>query len=196
MGAFMNKIVHVGLYFIMGSVFAQNSVYCPVGAQSVSPGMTIDQVMRACGQPASRQESKQAQMQKIPVTQLIYNSVRSATPFDQRAGLDWNYNIYSLPTNQNAVYYEINIQDNKVFSLKLNSSNSNAISLCDGVQIEVGDSADKVFGACGNPDQVNETFIEKPIPSQSPPMIWTYQFSPYQPPVNMTFVDGILQTIQ
>lgn len=175
--------------------FADSSVYCPAGAQSIQVGASIDQVIQACGQPISQQVSNDPITQQIPMTQLLYNSVKVSAPFQFRAGLSNIYNTYTLPTNQNAVRFEVDVVNNQVYAIRMNGTGTNGLSICGGVQIQKGDPVGKVYGACGNPDSINQSFIDQPIQTQSKPQKWVYQFSPYQPAVTFTVVDGKLQAI-
>ena len=49
------------------AVIADQSYYCPQNHGYINLGMTPDQVMAACGQPISQQDSKDPVYQKIPV---------------------------------------------------------------------------------------------------------------------------------
>ena len=56
------------------NVMAAQAVYCPQNHGYINVGMTPDQVIAACGQPLSQQDSNQPVYQQIPVQQLFYNN--------------------------------------------------------------------------------------------------------------------------
>ncbi|WED42351.1 DUF2845 domain-containing protein [Legionella cardiaca] len=169
------------------NAFAAQSIYCPQNHGYINLGMSVPQVLAACGQPLSRQQSNTPVMQKVPVLQLMYNNQGSQSAF---------YGVWSLPVGVNSgAQLQVNIIDNKVSSVSLNGSNTNAFSICGGSMIQVGDPVSKVYGACGNPSLVNNTFINQPIESNQKPEIWTYQTDQFQTPFSLTFVNGKLQSI-
>ncbi|MFT4058324.1 MAG: DUF2845 domain-containing protein [Legionella sp.] len=169
------------------SLFADTqSLYCPQNHRYINVGMTMDQVIAACGQPLSKQDSNQPVTQKIPVTQMIYNNKGTSTAF---------YGVWNLPTGNGGVQLEIDIVNKKVKNIRLNNSNSNAVSICRGNSIQVGDPATKVYYSCGTPSLVNNSYINEVVPTSSKPQIWLYQPGEYQPTVTLTFVEGKLQSI-
>lgn len=177
-----------GLLLLPFSLFADTqSYYCPQNHAYINLGMTPDEVIAACGQPISQQESNQPLQQKIPMQQLIYNNLGTSTAF---------YGVWNIPTGSGGVSLEINVVNQKVHSIKLNGSGSNAVSVCQGSNIQPGDSVQKVYSSCGSPSTVNNTFINEIVPTAEKPVIWIYQPGQYQPSVSMTFVNGKLQSIQ
>ncbi|KTD23738.1 Protein of uncharacterised function (DUF2845) [Legionella lansingensis] len=167
--------------------FAVQSMYCPQGHGYINVGMTPAQVLSACGQPLNKQKSNTPFMQKVPVLQLMYNNQGSQSAF---------YGVWSLPVGTNSgAQLEVDIVDNKVSAVRINGASSNAFSLCGGSMIQVGDPVGKVYGACGNPSVVNNTFINQPVQSNQKPEIWTYQVDQFQTPFSLTFVNGKLQSI-
>lgn len=179
-------ISFVFLLILPYSLFADQSFYCPQNHGYINVGMTSDQVVSACGQPVSKQDSNQPVVQKIPVTQLFYNNVGAHSAF---------YGVWNLPTGTAGSRLQVNIVDNKVKSFSLNGSDNNSISICDEINIQVGDDAGKVYGACGTPTTVNNTYINQIMPTAEKPQIWIYQPSQFQPPITLTFVNGKLQSI-
>ncbi|RAP38674.1 hypothetical protein B1207_01995 [Legionella quinlivanii] len=179
-------------------LWAADSVYCPQNHGYINVGMTQDQVIAACGQPLSQQNSNKPLMQKIPAQQLYYNNEGAPTAF---------YGVWKLPIgNSNygsapfqgtagGVQLQVDVVNNQVHDIVLNGNSTNAFSICGGTSIQAGDPVGKVYGACGSPSIVNNTFIEVPVQSQTKPQIWTYQPSQYGPPMSLTFVDGKLQSI-
>lgn len=181
------KYIASSVLFLMPfNLLADQSLYCPQNHAYINLGMTQDQVIAACGMPASQQDSNQPLLQKIPVQQLIYNNQGTSTGF---------YGVWNIPTGSGGAQLEIDIVDNKVKAIKINGGDSNAASICKGNSIQVGDPSAKAYNACGSPDIVNNTFINQMVPTAQKPKIWIYQPGPYQPTVSLTFVDGKLQSI-
>ncbi len=181
-------VIAVGIVsFSVNAMASVQSYYCPQNQGYINIGMTPDQVIAACGQPLSQQQSNQPVMQKVPVQQLMYNNVGSPTAF---------YGVWSIPTGTSGgAQLQVNIVDNKVQSVNINGSATNAFSVCGGTSIQVGDPASKVYGACGSPSVVNNTYINQPIQSNQKPQVWIYQPGEYQSPITLTFVNGKLQSI-
>jgi len=168
------------------SLFAAQSLYCPQNHAYIHIGMTTNEVIAACGQPLGKQESNQPIFQKIPVQQLIYNNKGTDTVF---------YGVWNLPTGNGGATLEVDIVDKVVKGVKMNGTDNKAFSICGGVSIQIGDPIGKVFGACGSPSIVNNTYVNQIVPTAKKPENWLYQPGQYQPPVSLTFVDGKLQSI-
>lgn len=177
----------LALVLLPFSLFADTqSLYCPQNHAYINVGMTQDEVIAACGQPASQQDSNQPVTEKVPVTQLIYNNMGSGTAF---------YGVWNVSTGTSGSKLEFDIVDKKVKSLRLNGSDTNAASICSGNSVQVGDPIEKVYYSCGSPSLTNNTYINEVVPSAQKPQIWIYQPGQYQPSVTLTFVDGRLKSI-
>lgn len=173
--------------FSITAIAGVQSFYCPQKHGYINIGMNPEQVMSACGEPLSRQQPNQPIMQKVPMQQLVYNNQGSQKAF---------YGVWAIPTGTNGgAQLEVDIVDNKVKSVRLNGSGINAFSICGGTNIEIGDPASKVYGSCGSPSLTNNTFLNQPIESNLKPEIWIYQPTQYESPINLTFVNGKLQSI-
>ncbi len=173
--------------FSLSALAGVQAYYCPQNHRYINLGMTPDEVTAACGQPLSQQDSTHPIVQRVPVQQLIYNNAGSPTAF---------YGAWELPTGvTTGAALQVNIVDNKVKSININGSGTNAFSICGGRSIEVGDPASKVYSSCGSPTVVNNSFINQPIQSNKKPQIWIYQPGEFQSPVTLTFVNGKLQSI-
>ncbi len=184
----MNSKLTLSIFSLAASftVIADQAYYCPQNHQYINIGMTPNQVIAACGQPISQQNSQQPVFQKVPVQQLFYNNVGTSSGF---------YGVWNLKTGNSGAQLQIDILNNKVQAIKLNGSSSNAASICKGANIQVGDPAGKVFSACGSPSITNSTYTNVPILSAQKPVIWIYQPGQYQPSISLTFIDGKLQSI-
>lgn len=173
---------------LTGGLQAQSSFYCPKTYSTVTLGMSEAAVMQACGTPAQKEESNRPITEKIPVTQMFYNNAGAPKAF---------YGVWSLPVGVNdGANLEVDIIDNKVASIRLNGSSSNAFSLCGGQSVNVGDPMGKVLSACGTPSVTNNTYLNQPVQSKSKPQVWTYISDPYaKTTTRLTFVDGQLKSI-
>lgn len=168
------------------SLMADDSYFCTEKHAYIKLGMTTDEVVAACGQPVSQQESNQPLLQKIPMQQLIYNNKGTQTAF---------YGVWNIPTGSGGTALEVDVVNNKVKAVRVGGSNDNAFSICGGTQIQIGDQVGKVYGACGGPAVVNNTFVTQVVPTEKKPQVWIYEPSQYQPTVSLTFVNGKLQSI-
>ena len=169
-------------------------VYCPQRSGYINVGMTEEEVINACGQPISKQKSNLPAMQQIPVKQLIYTSLNGGS--SAYPGLNSAfYDQWSLPSGSTGVSLQVDIINNKVSAVRINGSGTNAVSICQGQSIKVGDNPNQVYSACGAPNLINSTFINQPIPSKTQPEIWVYQLDQFHPAINLTFVNGQLQSI-
>lgn len=191
------------LQTVTAAAFAdQQSYYCAQHSGYINIGMTVDQVIAACGKPLSQQESDKPVMQKIPVQQVFFTGQSSSTAFYgvwAIPGGSSNYGMlepFGTSNGGNGVRLQVDISNNKIKAAKIDGSEVNAFSICGGINISVGDPANKVFNNCGNPSIVNNTFTQVPVQSKEKPQIWVYQASQYQPAVSLTILGGKLISIQ
>lgn len=170
------------------------SFYCPSNHGYINLGMTKDQVLSACGQPTSIEKSNRSLIQQVPVTQLIYTNLNQGAPY---SGLDVTYQMWSLDSGSTRVGMEVDIINNQVSSIEVNGQTENAMSVCGGTPIQVGDSADSVYDACGNPAMVNQTYIKQPVKTdnRAKPETWVYILNDYGVSFRLTFLNDILQSI-
>lgn len=175
------------LFTMSFSLLADQSFYCPQNHAYINIGMTTEEVIAACGQPLSKQDSNQPIIKKIPMQELIYNNKGTDTAF---------YGVWNIPTGSGGTQMEIDIVNNKVKEIKMNSAGANESTVCEDANIQLGDDVAKVYNGCGSPSIINNTFIDQVIPTAEPPKVWIYQANQYDPPVSMTFVDGRLKFIK
>ena len=180
---------------------SQDSFYCPQHSGFIKPGMTTDEVIAACGMPISQQDSNKPVMQKVPVKQLHFNNQGQATAFygvwaiPGGASNYGEYQPFNEPNTGGGTQLQVDIINDEVHSIKINGTDSNAFSICGGVNISSGDPLSKVLGACGSPTITNNTYINVPVQGKSKPQIWIYQAGQYQPPVTLIILDGHLISI-
>lgn len=190
-----NQLILLGLGLLPFCVWAKQSMYCPQRSGYISVGMTVQEVLQACGQPISKHASNRPVTSKVPVKQLIYTSLNKGSPDASFAPLNPIYAQWSLPSGSQGVTLQVDIINNKVASIQMNGSSTNAMSICGGASIQTGDSESQVINACGGPDLVNQTFVNQFVPSNEKPEVWTYHVDQYQAPFSLTFANGKLQSI-
>jgi hypothetical protein len=189
----LKVLVMMSVSFLVVPPIMAQSLYCPQNSGYINTGMTQQQVMAACGQPLAKQESNNPVTQKVPVTQLIYTTLNQGSVY---SGLNSAfYTQWNLPSGTAGIGLEINIMNNKVSSIKINGSGTNAMSVCGGKSVQIGDNANVVYSACGSPSMVNNSYINQVVPSNTKPEVWIYQVNQYQSPISLTFINGKLQSI-
>jgi Protein of unknown function (DUF2845) len=192
----MKKILP--LLFLSSISFADDAFYCPVHQAYIKVGMSEADVINACGPPANKQTS-QNPSQKIPLTQLLYTINNPYLPSAQHGvGLPAIYQVWSLSSdyqNQTSTNVTFNISNNKVMSIQINGSSTNAASICSNGSVAVGDNVSNVYSSCGSPSHVNQTYINQYLGRNATGETWMYQFGAYQPTLSLTFINGTLQSI-
>src|SRR5688500_13313665 len=118
------------LFILPFSLLAAQSYYCPQNHAYITLGMTANEVIAACGQPASQQDSNQPLTQRIPVQQLIYNNQGSSSAF---------YGVWNIQTGNGGAQMEFDVVNNLVKGIKINGGDSNASTLCSGPGIQMND---------------------------------------------------------
>lgn len=189
------RLLLVAVLGLLNSLaYAGNSFYCPQEHGYINVGMTQDQVIRFCGQPDRMQNNGQPVMQQIPVVQWVYSTINQGPPMNFYPGLAPVYQMFSLPSGSVGINIQVNLVNNQVASIVVNNSETNATNACSGGSFQVGDNIHDVYKACGNPSMINNTYINRPVSKSQSPQVWIYEFQ-YQPSVTLTFVNGILQSI-
>ena len=184
---FARLLTLITLFVSVNAIAGEQSFYCEQNHRYINVGMTPEQVIAACGQPNGREQSNQPVVQQVPMEQLMYNNQGSEQAF---------YGVWALPTGVNGgAQLQVNIVDNKVRSVNINGSSTNAFTICNDTAIKIGDPIEAVYNACGNPSTVNNTYINQPIQSNQPPEVWIYQASRFEPAHSLTFINGKLQSI-
>ncbi|MDP3704927.1 MAG: DUF2845 domain-containing protein [Legionellaceae bacterium] len=184
----------INLLILPFAAHSASSFYCPQRHAYINVGMTQAQVTSACGQPTSVRASSTAVVQQIPVTQLIYTTLNQGA-ISYYPGLDSTYSMWSLASGSHGSSVEVNLINNQITSMKINGSGINALSVCENGSVQIGDDITKVFNACGAPSNINKTYINKSVPESAHPQVWFYTVDQYQPTISLTFINGILQSI-
>lgn len=174
--------------------YGADSFYCPQNHAYINVGMSQEDVLEACGEPSSRKAGANTVTQQVPVVQLVYSTL-NAGPVDFYQGIAPIYQQWNLHSGSQGVNVQVDVVNNKVKDITMNQEHTNGLSACSGGSFQVGDDISEVIAACGSPNIVNNSYINQPVPKELQPENWTYDI-PYQPPVTLTFVKGVLQSIQ
>jgi len=177
---------------------AVTQIYCPQNSGYINVGMTQAQVLSACGQPLTKQRTNAPVTQKVPVKQLIYTALNTGAYYTGQSAYlygDRTMSQWTLPSGTTGISLEVDIINNKVSDVRINGSSTNAMSICGGTNIQVGDNINQVLNACGSPTMTNNSYVNQVVPSNNPPEVWIYQVNQYQTPNSLTFVNGKLQSI-
>jgi hypothetical protein len=177
---------------------AVTQLYCPQNSGYINVGMTQAQVVTACGPPLTKQKTNAPVTQKVAVKQLIYNALNTGSYYAGESSAFYGENSsaqWTLPSGTGGISLEVDIINNKVSDVRINGSSTNAMSICGGTNVQIGDNINQVLNACGSPTMTNNSYINQVVPSNSPPEVWIYQVNQYQTPNSLTFVNGKLQSI-
>ncbi len=188
----VNRLLACSILFFPLAAISASSMYCPQRQGYINIGMTDSQVLSACGQPNAKQTASNPVVEKIPVTQLIYTTLNQGGPYP---GVNNMYQRWSLPSGSTGTNLTIEVRNNQITGVSINGSGTNAATICGGISLQIGDTVNKVYSACGTPSLVNQTYINQPVPRNEHPETWIYQVNPYQPPFTLTFTNGKLQSI-
>jgi hypothetical protein len=186
-------ILYLILSFYSSIISAEDKFYCPQRHAYVHTGMSPDLVLDACGAPDFKKQSDGPVVERIPVMQVFYTNLNRGAVFQ---GWDMIYNTWTLPSGELNSSIQINLIDNKVDSMVINNSATNVLTVCGGKSIQKGDPLNYVISTCGTPSMMNHSFVSKVVSQDSKPEVWIYKIDEYQKtPVSLTFVNGILQSI-
>lgn len=167
------------------SLLSQSSFafFCPTNFNQIDFGLTIAQVISACGQPASQ--------------------TVSVNP-NENVPQEWNYYIpqttSTLSTNKTSGALKTSVTfdaSGKVINITVNGFAIGGTTIC-GRNIQLGDTRDAVKAACGSPSIVNRQTATDPTTGA----IMTQQTKSVQllyksnPPVTLIFENGVLTSKQ
>jgi hypothetical protein len=111
------------------------AMFCPGNLNQINIGDTTAQVIAQCGKP-----DKQA-------------SEKSSPDVPQ----EWGYYITADAQQQITLKVNVTIVNKKAVNITANGMSLNYTTLCNGVTIQVGDTADSIQKACGKPQFINKS---------------------------------------
>lgn len=186
-----------------------DSFFCPQTSSNVQVGMTVDEVLKYCGQPQGQNAPDQPILKNVPVTRLNYNNLNRGPLYFWK--LDNVYNLFSQPSGGQTNRLNVLIVDNKIKTIMLNGAEVKSTDACSQIgstnyaatssptpdsTLNVGDNASAVINSCGSPDLEDQSYMQVPVPKAEQPLQWIYQTDQYHPSYTLTFIKGILQSIE
>ena len=165
-----------------------NSMYCATKGGFIQLGMSMEQVIQACGEPINKSKILVPNMRKIKVIQLIYR-------ISSMAGRD-SYKYEFNPGGSTTFNLMITIVADKVSNISYNNANTNGASVCQNGPIAIGYTLAQVRQSCGDPDGINHSFQN--IPQGNAPVkqeTWSFKDGQYGKSFTLTFKNGILESI-
>ena len=156
------------------------SSFCPNNFSIIRPGDTMASVIEQCGKP-----DKQETVEKKP-----------------EGPQEWSYFVpQTVSANtanamQGTLKTQIAFDNNgKAINISVNGIGVGATTICNGTNIQLGDSRETVKAACGDPTFVNKDSNASTLPDGNQPTVkittFTYNTNP---PVKLVFENGLLKS--
>ena len=167
------------------SALADSSYFCMDTHQPVSVGDSMDFVAAACGEPSTKKDAQQslANDSDNVLTQWVYTRADDTLP--AKGG---KKNIVQKPA------LTFSFQNGMLIQIDHHAPAEVTDTICLSMPEINHDNMHAVKFLCGKPDHVITGNQVKNL-SQSV-TVWTYNFSPYQPPMDFIFSDGKLTDIR
>ncbi len=188
----------LSLTMITFNAYADN-LFCAKTSGYIKTGMSLSQVSNICGKPVTVKKDKASNVKRVPIEQWIYHNV-SKLAIEQWvnqsgnfAGTTGNFNHQVGGANDSNL--TVIFRDNVVIGIVLNGMAMPAADVCNGNNISNGDTMSNVSFACGQPAYTNKTYQTIQTGEMSQVEVWQINPAPYQPPVTLTFRNGILESI-
>lgn len=151
--------------------------FCPTNFNQIDFGMKTDQVIQACGKPDDQKESIK-ENDNIPQ--------------------EWNYYIPQTVSmggsNQNAqgtLKTSITFDDKgKAINISVNGIGVGESTICNGANIQLGNTKDTIKNACGNPSFVTKQQISGPAAEGT--KVVEFIYSSANPKATLVFENGVL----
>jgi|GEM_PF-2140658 len=158
-----------------------DAYYCTNTGRVVSTGVTVDQIIQACGNP-SKMETLRSQepVARQILNQWIYYSKQATAPWDNK-----------LPPELVINFFEDQVQSIEVDGVGM----PNGINCFNQGMIQPGDFRSKVLLLCGKPERVQRNTKTIMGPEQTTQRL-TYQRNNGLPPVIFEVKEGKLAQIQ
>jgi hypothetical protein len=153
--------------------------FCPTNFNQIDFGMTVDQVVMACGNPDSQKD---------------YVKPNDDIPQEWTYFVPQTVNMGGSGQNaQGTLKTSVSFDDKgKAVNISVNGIGVGASSICGGANIQLGADKDTIRHACGDP-----AYINKQTPAANPGMVenWKiteFTYSSATPPVTLVFENGRL----
>ncbi len=162
----------------LGSITTTSyALFCPKNYNQIAIGDSIQQVEQQCGKPDGIKVSKG----------------------DNNGPQEWNYYVQPAMNNYTSmrikgtqdasVKMAIALNGGKILNITVNGMSLANTTICGGRNISVGDTAESLKSACGDPVFVNKSAETSGV---KPPDITEYKYNS-TPPTLLVFVNGQLQ---
>jgi len=168
------------LIFLLGFISSASFAWmCPTTFNQISPGDTIDQVIRQCGEPTSKDT-----VEKFPsVPQKWEYYVAVSQPYQATYTPSPSSNSPNFAT----IKMSVTFVNDKVINITVQDQSLANSTLC-GLAINTGDSTKRVEQACGKP-----VFIQKQDnPNAKPNLITQFKYNAGAPNI-LIFENGRLK---
>lgn len=178
----MMKLRFLGLCILLAApcLWAE-AYYCTNSSRLVSIGMSVNDVIQACGTPAqNKTETVQQAIDRKILNQWGYFSKQNRAPWTKTVPAELMISLYA----------------NKVERIMINNQPVQGGIDCFGNGlIQLGDAADKVLRYCGQPD-TRQKKSETIMGAAQTKRVLTYTRSDNMPPVFLEFLDDKLTHIR
>lgn len=206
-------------YYVVIACFLSNAIYaktidgffCAQSNMNIRNGMSTDDVLKACGQPQGQTDPDQKIMKNVPVTRYNYNNLNRGPLYFWK--LDNVYSLFSQPSGGQTSRLSVIVVDGKIKNLILNGAQVKTTDACSQIgsttygtgagssptpdaTLNIGDDASNIINYCGSPDLQDQSYMPVPVPRSEQPQQWIYKVDQYHPKYTLTFVKGILQSIE
>ena len=154
------------------------AIFCPTNFKQIEIGNTMNEVLEQCGKPDKQEEVKKAN-ENVPQEWTYYAPQNYTTtgPTIQPQG-----------SIKNQIAFD---SEGRVVNITTNGYGIGVVPMC-GINIQVGDTRDKIKAACGSP--VFASRQETPTDGSAPPpdlIITTFTYNT-SPPTKLIFQNGKL----
>src|SRR3990167_10586638 len=170
---------YIASFIFLAFSISAHAMFCPTNFNQITIGDTIEHVQQQCGKPDIEKKS---------------------TSEVDTGPQEWNYYVspgfvgYNPPPvagqQQGSVQMTLALNNNKILNITVNGMSLASTTLC-GNSVSVGDSAERVKSACGDPVFVNKSSNQ---PKGKPTTIETTTLKNNStPPVTLIFENDKLK---
>lgn len=160
----------LAVLLLLGFSNSSFAMFCPVGFNQIYIGDTIEQVQKQCGKPDSQNTKKEEPM--VPQ--------------------EWSFFVSQPPVvssqPQAAQKMIVTLINGKVVNMTVSGFSVSNSNLC-GALVSVGDTAENVKTACGNPGFINKSSENS---GQKPTEITEFKYNS-TPAATLIFENGRLK---
>lgn len=169
-----------GILSLLISIYSTSgfAMFCPSNFNQINIGDTLQQVEAQCGKPLTSVTTKSTA--NLPQEWTYYATLPSVPPVAPNA-------------SQGTMKVTFAFVNNKLTNITSNGLGVGATTICNNVNLQLGNSTEDVEKACGKAAIVTQTNLQNAAAATPPPTettTWTYDSTPA---VTLIFVDGKLK---